>query len=98
VTELWLPVPDRDVARAVQLRIARFAERHGAVIVELELRDGSRFTITSLDDEPGGGFLTLVPHGDQASEVIVPIASIARITLSAASDEHPLGFALAPPT
>lgn len=98
MTELWLPVPDRDVARAVHRRIERFAEQHGAVVVEVELRDGSRLTVASLDDEPGGGFMTLVPHGDEAREVIVPIASIAKISLAAASEEHPLGFALPPPT
>jgi hypothetical protein len=97
MTELWLPIGDRDVVGGLHRRIAAFVEQHGSVVVEVELRDGSTLTVASLEDEPGGGFLTLVPHGDEPREVIVPLGAIARITLAAASDEHQLGFVL-PPT
>jgi hypothetical protein len=98
VSELWLPGPHDEFVSAVQRRIARFAEEHGAALVEVELRDGAAFTVSAISAEPGDGFVTLVPHGDEPREVIVPLVSVARVTLAAAAEEHPLGFSVPPPT
>jgi hypothetical protein len=94
LTELWLPGPYGDFVDAMRRRIAAFAAEHGAAVVEVELRDGSTFAVSALEPEPGAGFLTLVPHGDEPREIVVPLVSLARITLSAGDEEHPLGFAV----
>ena len=96
VTELWLPGPHDDFVAALQRQIARFADEHGAAIVEVELRDGSSLTVAAITAEPGAGFVTLVPFGDEAREVIVPLVAVARVTLAAAEESHPLGFSPAP--
>ncbi|MGZ4390294.1 MAG: hypothetical protein ACXVZL_13025 [Gaiellaceae bacterium] len=48
--------------------------------------------MASIEPEPGFGFVTLIPHGDEPREVIVPLGAFARITLRPLSDEHPFGF------
>jgi hypothetical protein len=65
--------------------------------VEVELFDGSRFTVESIAAEPGLGFITLRPHpSDERPEaVVVPLGSLRRIEVSAASEpEAPFGFTL----
>jgi hypothetical protein len=94
VTELWLPGRHDDFVNALHRQIARFAGEHGAAVVEVELRDGARLTVSALSAEPGAGFVTLVPHGDESRDVVVPLVAIARVTLAAAAEEHPLGFAV----
>ena len=92
---MWFPgagAPEEFVRR-LRSRIERFAEEHGQAVVEIELRDGSTHAVAAIEPEPGHGFVTLVPHGDEPVELIVPLGLFARITLRPASDEHPLGFA-----
>jgi hypothetical protein len=96
VSELWLPGPHDDFVASLQRRIARFTDEHGAAIVEVELRDGSSLTLAAISAEPGGGFVTFVPFGDEPREVIVPLMAVARVTLAAAEESHPLGFSAAP--
>ena len=57
----------------------------------MELAGGERLSVTSLSSEPGFGFITLSVAGEQ---VIVPVASIRRITLGPADEERKPGFAL----
>ena len=78
--------------RRLRNRIEAFAEQHEQAVVEIELRDGSTHAVASIEPEPGFGFVTLVPHGDENVELIVPLGAFARITLRPVSDEHPLGF------
>ena len=96
MSEVWLPGPHDDFVASLQRQISRFADEHGAAIVEVELRDGSSLTLAAISAEPGGGFVTLVPFGDEPQEVIVPHVAVARITLAAAEESHPLGFSAAP--
>jgi hypothetical protein len=102
MSDLWLPGAEGsldDFVARVQLRIQAFAERTGAApVVEVELRDGSRAILQSLDPEPGLGFLTLVPYGDDGGdeEWIVPVATVTRITLRKAEEREPFGFSSAP--
>ena len=101
VSELWLPgpsSPDDFVAR-VHRQIAEFAETHGLTQtkVELELRSGELLVLDTLSPEPGYGFVTLAPHPEVESEreeLIVPLASIAKIRLSPTEEEPRFGFAL----
>ena len=97
MSDLWIPGAsgplDNLVAR-IQLRIEAFGEATGAQpVVEVELRDGSRAVLRSIDAEPGFGFVTLSPHGDGGEEEwIVPVAAVARIVLRKAEERDPFGF------
>ena len=92
--EVWLPGmegPHDDFVARLHHAIERFASEHGIekAVVEVELRDGSRFTLERLSPEPGYGFVTITPvaEGDAPGELIVPIGAIGRIELSATPDE-----------
>ena len=65
--------------------------------VEVELVDGSRFTVESIKAEPGLGFITLCPHpsDERPDALVVPLGSLRRIEISAATaPEAPFGFTL----
>ena len=68
MSDLWIPGasgPLDDLVARIQLRIEAFGEATGSQpVVEVELRDGSRAVLRSIDAEPGFGFVTLSPHGD----------------------------------
>jgi hypothetical protein len=97
VPELWTPGAEGpyDVfVDRLHRRIAAAAERP---YVEVELADGSRFAVETLEAEPGFGFVTLRPHpSDEApQQLIVPLGSIRRIEVSpAAAEQAQFGFAL----
>ncbi len=70
--------------------------------MEIQLHDGTNFGVHSIRSDPGYGFLTLCPYPDGAEwaegdekpppeELIIPVGSIVRITLSEAPD-HEAGF------
>ena len=97
MSDLWIPGasgPLDDLVARIQLRIEAFGEATGAQpVVEVELRDGSRAVLRSIDAEPGFGFVTLSPHGDGGEEEwIVPVAAVARIVLRKAEERDPFGF------
>jgi hypothetical protein len=100
--DLWVPGfagPLDDLVDRIHRRIAQFAEEQGVeqASVEVELFDGVRYTVESLQPEPGYGFVTIRPHpGDDApAEVIVPIGSIKRIELNRAAEQRAtLGFSV----
>ena len=102
VSELWLPsaLSVDDLVDRIHRQVARFAEqeRIPQAIVEVELRDGPRLVLDSLSPEPGQGFVTLRPHPDEdgeREELIVPLATIARIRIARPEDpETTFGFAL----
>src|SRR5437588_12035865 len=68
--ELWIPgaaTPSiDDFVERVHRQIARFAGElpGGEAQVELELRDGLVLPLESIVAEPGYGFVTLRPHGE----------------------------------
>ena len=99
MSDLWLPGasgPLDGLVSRIQSRIDAYSERVGtAPAVEVELRDGTRAMLRSLDAEPGFGFVTLRPHGEDGAdeEWIVPIGAVARIVLRAAEEHEPFGFA-----
>jgi len=83
-----------EFVRRLRGRIEAFGEAHGSVVVEVELRDGSLHTVSSVEPEPGFGFVTLVPHGDEPVELIVPLGAFAAIRLRPVSEQYPLGFSV----
>jgi hypothetical protein len=89
--------PLDDLVTRIHLRIEAFVAEHGKqALVEVELRDGGSAALRSISAEPGSGFVTLRPHGEDGAEEewIVPIAAVARITLRAAEEREPFGFSL----
>lgn len=97
MSDLWLPGasgPLDGLVSRIQSRIDAFSERVGAPSVEVELRDGTTALLRSFEAEPGFGFVTLRPHGDEGAEEewIVPIGAVARIVLRTAEEHEPFGF------
>ena len=103
MSEVWLPGasgPLDDLIARVHLRIEEFVARHGTqAVVEIELREGARTAVRSLSAEPGSGFVTFRPYREDGAEEewIVPIGTVARITLRAAAEREPFGFSIAEP-
>ena len=100
VSDLWLPgTPSADeFVTRVHQQIGSFTERNGLqrVLVEVQLRDGSRYVLDTLSAEPGHGFVTLSPHpeeGEEPEELIVSLASVAQIRIAPATEEPRFGFA-----
>jgi hypothetical protein len=96
VPEFWVPGaegPHDALLDGLNRRIAAQGEN---VVVEVELRDGSRFTVIALSSDPGFGFITLRPRpeNDVPAEVIVPLAAIAQIRLHSPEEEPAFGFQL----
>ena len=102
VSTLWVPGfagPLDDLVDRIHRRIEQFAQEAGVeqAYVEIELADGSRYAIESLDASPGYGFVAIRPHPaeDVPAEVIVPVGSIRRIELSRAAEQRArLGFSV----
>jgi hypothetical protein len=118
VPELWIPGmagPHDDFVARLHRQIERFiAERAlQQAFVEVELRDGERFSLHSISPEPGFGYITLTPYPDEEERpwrsgesnepvppeaLIVPIAAISRIMLDDAAEKEPgFGFSLPSP-
>ena len=103
MTDLWTPGqpgPHEDLVERIQRQVARFARERGIerAVVELELRDGSRFELDAILPEPGYGFVTIRPHpgeDDIPSELILSVAMIERIELYASHDK-PSRFGFTP--
>jgi hypothetical protein len=104
VADLWTPGqagPHQDLVDRIHRQVARFARERGIeqAVVELELRDGSRFELDAILPEPGYGFVTIRPHpgGEEVPpELIVPVGLIQRIELHTAQ-EKPSAFGFAVP-
>ncbi len=92
--------PLEELVERVHRQIEQFAADYGDAAVEVELVDGSRFELESLSPEPGFGFLTLTPHGEEVEprREVVPVGAIKRISIGRV--EHaasPFGFSLPAP-
>ena len=96
--DLWVPGAAEPSLENFVSRVHRQIERYTATHsaeqshVEVELGDGERLTLQSLDSEPGYGFLTLTAH--DGNQLIVPVGAIRRITLGPADEQNKPGFAL----
>ena len=100
MSDLWIPGaagPLDELVTRIHLRIQEFVAKHGRqAVVEVHLREGASAVVRSLSSEPGSGFVTLSPAGEDGGEEewIVPVAAVARITLRAAEEQEPFGFSL----
>ncbi len=97
--ELWTPGaagPVEELVERVHRRVEAFAHEHGlaSASVELMLVDGAVFEVASLSAEPGNGFLSVCPHGEEPQELIVPVGTIRRITIGRAEERSRFGFSL----
>lgn len=100
--ELWIPGfegPHEDFVARVHRQIERFARERGIdqAVVEVELRDGARYTVGAISPDPGYGFITITPHEeeDAPAELVVPVGSLARIELYPAEEQRArFGFSL----
>jgi hypothetical protein len=84
--EVWVPGaagPLDQLVERLHRRIAEFARKHDLpdTAVEVELLDGALISVSAISAEPGYGFITLCPHGDEPEELIVPIGAIREIRL-----------------
>jgi hypothetical protein len=89
--------PLDELVTRIHLRIEEFVAKHGRqAVVEVQLREGASAVVRSFSAQPGSGFVTLCPHGEDGGEEewIVPVAAVARITLRAAEEQEPFGFSL----
>ena len=98
MSELWLPGaagPLDQFVDKVQRQVEAFAREHelASAAVAVELADGATYEVESLSPEPGFGFLTLRPHGEEPEELIVPIGAVREIRIGLAEDEPRFGFA-----
>ena len=99
-THVWTPGVagplDEFVGRLARMVIA-FTEDNGLeqAEVRIELVDGSRSSVVTTSAEPGFGFFSFTPHGEDGEEprrTIVPIGAVRSIEISAPDPERPLGF------
>lgn len=88
--------PLDELVGRIHRRIREFADEHGVeAMVEAELSDGSLHRLKTISAEPGFGFVTLSPHGDDEPRVlIVPIGAIRQLTIAESEPERRVGFSL----
>ena len=90
--------PLEELVKRILRRVEQFREEHGLADAEvsLELVDGSLHRLRTLSAEPGFGFVSFCPHGDEPEEVIVPLGAIREIRLAAPGPEQAFGFVVSP--
>ena len=86
--QVWTPGaagPLDQFVERLHRRVAEFASKHGLdeASVEVELADGGLIAVSAISAEPGYGFITLCPHGEEPEELIVPIGAVREIRLGA---------------
>ena len=104
MSNVWVPGtagPHQEFIARLQRQVEAFATERGLAkaVVELELRDGSRYTLEALSPEPGYGFVTITPQPEEdvPAQVIVQIGAIARIDLfTEAEKPDKFGFSVQP--
>ena len=87
--------PVEELVKRLERRVEQFREEHALAEVEvtIELMDGSLHRLRTLAAEPGFGFISFCPHGDEPEEVIVPLGAIREIRLRVPEPEQAVGFA-----
>jgi len=99
MSQLWVPGmagPLEELVSRIHRRIEAFKETYGVdeVSVSVELYDGALHRLATLSPEPGFGFVTLCPHGDEGEpeELIVPLGAVKEIRIGKAEPEQRLGY------
>jgi hypothetical protein len=85
---------DEFVSRVTRM-VGDFAAEQGLeqAEVRVELVDGSRHTLQAMTAEPGFGFLSITPHGeDEPRCLIVPVGAVRSIEISPPDPERKFGF------
>jgi hypothetical protein len=89
--------PLDELVQRILRRVEAFKAEHGLEEAEVsaELVDGSLYRLRTISPEPGFGFVSLTPHGEdgEPEEVIVPLGAIRELRIAAPSREQALGFA-----
>ena len=91
--EVWVPGaagPLDQFVERLHRRVADFARKHGLAeaAVEVELSDGALISVSAISAEPGYGFITLCPHGEEPEELIVPIGAVRQLRLGVPEPQH----------
>ena len=88
--------PVEELVKRLERRVERFREEHALADVEvtIELMDGSLHRLRTLAAEPGFGFISFCPHGDEPAEVSVPLGAVREIRLRVPGPEQAVGFAV----
>ncbi len=88
--------PLEELVQRILRRVEAFKEEHSLADAEvsIELLDGSLHRLKTISAEPGFGFVSFCPHGedDEPQEVIVPLGVIRELRIGAPSDEQAFGF------
>jgi hypothetical protein len=99
MSQLWVPGMAgllEELVSRIHRRIEDFKETYGLdeVAVSIELFDGSLHRLARLSADPGFGFVTLCPHGDEKDpeELIVPLGAIRQVRIGRTEPAQPLGF------
>jgi hypothetical protein len=105
-SSVWIPGmaagPLEEFVNRLHRGIEAYAREAGIerAFVEVELADGSRYSLDRVSPEPGFGFVTLRPHArpddeDVPEAIVVHVGTIRRIDLSRAEDQRErFGFTL----
>ena len=95
--------PLEELVKRIERKVVRFEEEHDLTDVEVtvELADGAVHRLRTISAEPGFGFVSFTPHGeddDDPREIIVPLGAVREIRIAAPGPEHAFGFAGATPS
>jgi hypothetical protein len=88
--------PLEELVKRIERRVERFKDEHALADVEvtIELADGAVHRLKTVSAEPGFGFVSFSPHGedDDPLEIIVPLGAVREIRLGAPGPEQAVGF------
>jgi hypothetical protein len=86
--------PLEELVKRILRRVELFKEEHGLADAEvsIELVDGSLHRLRTFSAEPGFGFVSFVPHGDEPEEIIVPLGAVRELRVAAPGPEQAFGF------
>ena len=94
--------PLEELVKRIERRVERFEEDHGVTDAEvtIELVDGAMHRVRTISAEPGFGFVSFAPHGedDDPQEIIVPLGAVRQVRIGAPGPEHAFGFAAVAPS
>jgi hypothetical protein len=89
--------PLDELVQRILRRVEAFKAAHSLeeAEVSIELVDGSLYRLKTISAEPGFGFVSFCPHGEdgEPEEVIVPLGAIRELRIGGPSHEQALGFA-----
>ncbi|HEY1317435.1 MAG TPA: hypothetical protein VGF10_09480 [Gaiella sp.] len=88
--------PLEELVKRIERRVERFKDEHALADVEvtIELADGAVHRLRTVSAEPGFGFVSFAPHGDDDDlhEIIVPLGAVREIRIGAPGPEQAFGF------